>query len=57
MVGPFDLEARAQLTPFPFGRVEGQVGAALHLGALVLRAGVRHQRIDDHGVVDGVRNV
>ncbi|MBU8899787.1 hypothetical protein KRR26_29665 [Corallococcus sp. M34] len=54
VVGPLDLEARAQATPFPHRQVDGEAGLALHAGGLVLRGGVRGLFLDDAGKMDGV---
>ena len=54
VLGPLDVEARAQLTPLPYRQVDGTAGLALHLGGLVLRGGWRGLFLDDLGVVDGI---
>ncbi|TQF11338.1 hypothetical protein FJV41_34795 [Myxococcus llanfairpwllgwyngyllgogerychwyrndrobwllllantysiliogogogochensis] len=54
VLGPLDLEARTQLTPWPYLQVDGTVGLALHLGSLMLRGGWRGVYLDDQGTVDGV---
>ena len=54
VVGPLDVEARLQLTPFPHRVVDASAALALHLGALVLRGGYRGLVLDDAGLVDGV---
>lgn len=54
VVGPLDVEARAQLTPVPYLQVDATAGLALHLGALVLRGGWRGFLLDDLGSLDGV---
>ncbi|QSQ18540.1 hypothetical protein JY572_36720 [Myxococcus landrumensis] len=54
VVGPLDVEARAQLTPVPYLQVDASAGLALHLGALVLRGGWRGFLLDDLGSLDGV---
>lgn len=54
VLGPLDVEARAQLTPLPYRQVDGTVGLALHLGGLSLRGGWRGLFLDDLGVVDGI---
>jgi hypothetical protein len=54
VLGPLDVEARAQFTPLPYRQVDGTAGLALHLGGLVLRGGWRGLFLDDLGVVDGV---
>ncbi|RJS19155.1 hypothetical protein DRW03_22590 [Corallococcus sp. H22C18031201] len=54
VVGPLDLEARAQATPFPHRQLDGEAGLALHAGGLVLRGGVRGLFLDDAGKMDGV---
>lgn len=57
VAGPLDLEARMQVTPFPYRQVDASAALALHLGAVVLRGGYRGLVLDDAGYVDGVRNV
>nr|WP_211194673.1 hypothetical protein [Pyxidicoccus fallax] len=57
VAGPLDIEARAQVTPFPYRQVDASAALALHLGALVLRGGYRGMVLDDAGEVDGVRHV
>ena len=54
VLGPLDVEARAQLTPLPYRQLDGTAGLALHLGAFVLRGGWRGLFLDDMGVVDGI---
>jgi hypothetical protein len=54
LLGPFDLEMRAQTTPFPYQQLDFQAGLALHLNVLVLRGGWRGIHLDDSGFVDGV---
>ncbi|WP_164002259.1 hypothetical protein [Pyxidicoccus caerfyrddinensis] len=54
LLGPLDVEARAQLTPLPYRQVDGTAGLALHLGGFVLRGGWRGLFLDDLGVVDGI---
>ena len=54
VLGPLDVEARAQLTPLPYRQVDGTAGLSLHLGGFVLRGGWRGLFLDDLGVVDGV---
>ncbi|NTX33404.1 hypothetical protein HUA78_03045 [Myxococcus sp. CA033] len=54
VLGPLDLEARTQLTPWPYLQLDGTVGLALHLGSLMLRGGWRGVYLDDQGTVDGV---
>jgi hypothetical protein len=41
VLGPLDLELRAQVTPFPYQQVDLRADLALHLGSLMLRAGTR----------------
>jgi hypothetical protein len=57
LVGPLDLEARAQVTPAPYRQLDASVGLAAHLGALVVRGGLRGLILDDAGLVDGVQHV
>jgi hypothetical protein len=57
VVGPLDIEVRAQATPLPYRQLDGSAGLALHLGALVVRGGVRGLLLDDAGEVDGVQHV
>ncbi len=54
VLGPLDLEARAQVTPLPYRQLDGRVGLALHLGGLMLRGGWRGLFLDDQGGVDGI---
>jgi hypothetical protein len=54
LFGPFDLEMRAQTTPFPYQQLDFQAGLALHLNVLVLRGGWRGIYLNDSGFVDGV---
>lgn len=54
VVGPLDLEARMQLTPFPYRQIDASAALALHLGAVVLRGGYRGMMLDDAGLVDGI---
>jgi hypothetical protein len=54
VVGPLDVEARLQLTPFPHRVADASAALALHLGALVIRGGYRGLVLDDAGLVDGV---
>jgi hypothetical protein len=51
--GPLDLEARAQVTPFPYQQVDVRAGLALHLGSLMLRGGARSLRLSDEVRVAG----
>ncbi|MCI0574285.1 MAG: hypothetical protein L0Y66_26435 [Myxococcaceae bacterium] len=53
IAGPLDVEALAEVTPFPFTRVDLQAGLALRFGALALRGGWRSLRLSDQGRVDG----
>jgi hypothetical protein len=57
LVGPLDLEARVQVTPVPYRQLDANVGLAAHLGALVVRGGLRGLVLDDAGLVDGVQHV
>jgi hypothetical protein len=54
VVGPLDVEARLQTTPFPYRQVDASAALALHLGALVVRGGYRGMVLDDAGLVDGI---
>jgi hypothetical protein len=54
VVGPLDVEARLELTPFPHRVVDAGAALALHLGGLVIRGGYRGLILDDAGLVDGV---
>ena len=56
LVGPLDIEMRAQGTPYPYRQLDAHAGLAVHLNALVLRGGVRTLFLDDNGLVDGVVN-
>ena len=56
LVGPLDLEMRAQGTPYPYRQLDAHAGLAVHLDTLVLRGGVRTLFLDDNGLVDGVVN-
>lgn len=56
LVGPLDLEMRAQGTPYPYRQLDAHAGLAVHLNTLVLRGGVRTLFLDDNGLVDGVVN-
>ncbi|RKH49045.1 hypothetical protein [Corallococcus llansteffanensis] len=57
VVGPLDVEVRVQGTPAPYRQLDAQAGVAVHLGALMLRAGWRGLILDDAGQVDGVAHV
>ncbi|QDE93491.1 hypothetical protein BHS06_33405 [Myxococcus xanthus] len=57
IIGPLDLEARLQVTPFPYRQVDANAALALKLGAVVLRGGYRGMVLDDAGYVDGVSHV
>ncbi|MBU8900149.1 hypothetical protein KRR26_31540 [Corallococcus sp. M34] len=57
IVGPVDFEARVQATPFPYRQVDASAALALHLGAVVVRGGVRGLVLDDAGEVDGVQHI
>lgn len=57
VVGPLDVEVRVQATPAPYRQLDAQAGVAVHLGALMLRAGWRGLILDDAGLVDGVAHV
>ncbi len=54
VLGPLDVEARAQVTPLPYQQLDGTAGLALHLGGLTLRGGWRGLFLDDQGGVDGI---
>lgn len=54
LVGPLDVEARLEITPFPHRVVDAGAALALHLGGLVIRGGYRGLVLDDAGLVDGV---
>ncbi|RYZ37545.1 MAG: hypothetical protein EOO71_27515 [Myxococcaceae bacterium] len=41
VLGPLDVEARMQVTPFPYRQVDVRSGLALHLGGFMLRGGIR----------------
>ncbi|WXH27116.1 hypothetical protein WA016_01027 [Myxococcus stipitatus] len=51
MWGPLDLEARVLGTPLPYRQVDGTLGLAAHLGALVIRGGGRGIYLDRAGAV------
>ncbi|ATB51077.1 hypothetical protein [Corallococcus macrosporus] len=57
IAGPLDLEARLQVTPFPYRQLDASAALAVHLGALVLRGGYRGMVLDDAGYTDGIANV
>ncbi|WP_223641384.1 hypothetical protein [Corallococcus sp. EGB] len=57
VAGPVDLEARVQGTAGLYRQLDASAGLALHLGALVVRGGVRSLVLDDQGRVDGIRHV
>ncbi|EPX64247.1 hypothetical protein D187_005381 [Cystobacter fuscus DSM 2262] len=54
LFGALDLEGRIQWVPLPHLQVDGQMGLALHLGALSVRGGWRGLYLDDRGLVDRV---
>ncbi|QSQ24204.1 hypothetical protein JY651_04325 [Pyxidicoccus parkwayensis] len=54
VLGPLDVEARAQVTPWPYRQVDGSAGLALHMGGFVMRGGWRGLFLDDLGAVDGI---
>ncbi|WP_143178017.1 hypothetical protein [Cystobacter ferrugineus] len=54
LLGALDLEGKIQWVPLPHLQVDGQIGLALHLGALTLRGGWRGLYLDDRGRVDRV---
>jgi hypothetical protein len=51
--GSWDLEGRLQWVPLPQLQLDGQLGLAVHLGVLTLRAGWRGLLLDDRGTVNG----
>ncbi|WP_234064531.1 hypothetical protein [Myxococcus stipitatus] len=55
--GPFDLEARVQVTPFPYRQLDALAGLAVNVRPLEVRAGYRVLVLDDQGLVDGVQHV
>jgi hypothetical protein len=57
VAGPLDLEARVQGTAGTYRQLDASAGLALHLGALMVRGGVRSLVLDDAGRVDGVQHV
>ncbi|RYZ42611.1 MAG: hypothetical protein EOO71_07070 [Myxococcaceae bacterium] len=57
LAGPLDLEVRVQGTPFPYRQLDASAGLSVHLGAFVVRAGLRGLILDDAGLVDGVTHV
>lgn len=57
IAGPLLLEGSLLTAPFPYRKVDGQLGLALALGPVALRGGWRTLVLDDAGLVDGVRNV
>ncbi|RKH56019.1 hypothetical protein [Corallococcus aberystwythensis] len=46
ILGPLDVEARFQVTPFPYRQMDVRAGLALHLGSLMLRGGARSLYLD-----------
>ncbi|MFP2895896.1 hypothetical protein [Corallococcus sp. 4LFB] len=46
LLGPLDVEARFQVTPFPYRQMDVRAGLALHLGSLMLRGGARSLYLD-----------
>ncbi|GMT99998.1 hypothetical protein KH5H1_41180 [Corallococcus caeni] len=46
VLGPLDVEARFQVTPFPYRQMDVRAGLALHLGSLMLRGGARSLYLD-----------
>ncbi|CAM3830015.1 hypothetical protein G4177_10530 [Corallococcus sp. ZKHCc1 1396] len=46
VLGPLDVEARMQVTPFPYRQLDVRSGLALHLGSFMLRGGVRGLYLD-----------
>lgn len=46
VLGPLDVEARMQVTPFPYRQADLRAGLALHLGSLMLRGGVHGLFLD-----------
>jgi hypothetical protein len=57
VLGPLDLEARANVIPFPFAQLDAQAGLALRFPRWSVRAGVRRLVLDDRGLVDGTAHV
>lgn len=57
VAGPLDLEARVQGTAGTYRQLDASAGLAVHLGALMVRGGVRGLVLDDAGRVDGVQHV
>jgi len=55
--GPFDLEARVQVTPFPYRQFDALAGLVVNVRPLEMRAGYRGLILDDQGLVDDVRHV
>ena len=54
LLGELDLEGGVQWVPVPHLQLDAQLGLALHLGPLSLRAGWRGLLLDDRGHVDGI---
>jgi hypothetical protein len=48
------LEARAQVTPWPYRQLDASGGVAFYYDWVSLRAGMRMLVLDDAGLVDGV---
>ncbi|RKH13467.1 hypothetical protein D7V97_05655 [Corallococcus sp. CA053C] len=46
VLGPLDVEARMQVTPFPYRQADLRTGLALHLGSFMLRGGVHGLFLD-----------
>ncbi len=54
LMRPLDLEARLQVTPFPYRQLDAQAGLAFKPSPFLVRAGWRMLMLDDAGLVDGV---
>ncbi|WP_095978547.1 hypothetical protein [Melittangium boletus] len=54
LLGELDLEGGVQWVPVPHLQLDAQLGLALHLGPLALRAGWRGLLLNDRGLVDKV---
>lgn len=53
LFGTTSLEAALRVTPYPFTKVDWNVGLSFGLGTMALRAGWRETFLDDQGRVDG----
>ncbi len=56
ILGPLTFDAAANLTLFPFTKVDTRAGLGLRLGVVEVRGGMRLLAINDQGRVDGVSN-